>query len=178
MADHGTGPVRGRVAPGNRDEFPIRIIQMEDPRQLLGGWFTGALAAEVRTRIDALLTVPESAGVSIFEELKTDPGKPDVNNLQVEIQKLTNIRAVGVCAEPFTGMPWNLLQMLKRRAASETASQMRDHPAIIRYALVACFLYVRAIGGYGRLSRAWPLISSTEWTGARKSRSIATFSPI
>jgi TnpA family transposase len=104
-----------------------------------------ALAAEVRTRIDALLTVPESAAISGFEELKADPGKLGVNNLQVEIRKLTNIRAVGVCAEPFTGMPWNLLQMLKRRAANETASEMRDHPAIIRYALMACFLYVRVM---------------------------------
>jgi len=28
------------IAPANRDEFPIRIIQMEEPRQLLGAWFT------------------------------------------------------------------------------------------------------------------------------------------
>ena len=33
--------------------------------------------------------------------------------------------------------------MLKRRAASETASQMRDHPAIICYALVLFSLCAR-----------------------------------
>ena len=54
-----------------------------------------ALAAEVRARIDSLLTAPESAAVSGFEKLKTDPGKAGVDNLQTEIEKLTKIRAVG-----------------------------------------------------------------------------------
>lgn len=103
-----------------------------------------ALATDIQTRIDSLLVVPDASAVSGFEELKADPGKPGVDNLQIEVQKLTNIRATGVCAEPFAGIPWKSLQILKRRASNETASEMRDHPAIIRYALMACFLYVRA----------------------------------
>ena len=63
-----------------------------------------ALAAEVRARIDSLLTVPESAAVSGFEKLKTDPGKAGVDNLQTEIEKLTKIRAVGVGTEPFASI--------------------------------------------------------------------------
>ena len=35
--------------------------------------------------------------------------------------------------------------MLKRRASKETASEMRDHSNIIRYALMASYLYVRAM---------------------------------
>ena len=38
-----------------------------------------------------------------------------------------------------------MLQMLKRRASKETAREMRDHSNVIRYALMACFLYVRAM---------------------------------
>ena len=102
-----------------------------------------SLSAEVRTRIDDLLVVPDEAVVSGFEELKSDPGKPGVDNLQIEVRKLTIIRAIGVSAEPFAGMPWKLLQMLKRRASNETASEMREHPAFIRNALMACFLCVR-----------------------------------
>ena len=42
-------------------------------------------------------------------------------------------------------MPWKVLQMLKRRASKETASEMRDHSNVIRYALMASYLYVRAM---------------------------------
>ena len=41
--------------------------------------------------------------------------------------------AVGVSNEPFASVPWKVLQMLKRRASKETASEMRDHSNIIRY---------------------------------------------
>jgi hypothetical protein len=84
----------------------------------------------VRQRIDQLLIVPEAAPSSVFERLKSDPGKAGVEDL---------------AGEPFTKLPWNVLQVLKRRAMNETASEMRDHPEGIRYALMGCFLYVGAI---------------------------------
>jgi hypothetical protein len=104
-----------------------------------------ALAAEVCARIDTLLLVPESAAISGFEGLKADPGKAGVDNLQAEIEKLTRIRAVGVGTEPFAAVPWKVLQILKRRASKETASEMRDHSNVIRYALMACFLHERGM---------------------------------
>jgi len=103
------------------------------------------LAPDVRAGIDALLVVPESAAVSGFEGLKTDPGKAGVDNLQAEIEKLTRIRAIWVGTEPFANVPWKVLQMLKRRASKETASEMRAHSNVIRYALMASYLYVRAM---------------------------------
>ncbi len=45
------------IAPAKRDEFPIRIIQMEEPRQLLGGWFTGVAAVA-----DSLVLAQETDG--------------------------------------------------------------------------------------------------------------------
>ena len=106
-------------------------------------WISDAFAADVRVGIDALLVVPESAAVSGFEGLKADPGKAGVHNLQAEIEKLTRIRAIGVGTEPFANVPWKVFQMLKRRASKETASEMRDHSNVIRYALMASYLYVR-----------------------------------
>ena len=50
------------------------------------------LAPGVGACIDSLLVVPESVAVSAFEELKADPGKAGVENLQAEIEKLTRIR--------------------------------------------------------------------------------------
>ncbi len=81
--------------------------------------------------------MPESAAVSGFEGLKADPGKAGVDNFQAEIEKLTRIRAIWVGTETFANVPWKVLQMLKRRASKETASEMRDHSNVIRYALMA-----------------------------------------
>jgi hypothetical protein len=104
-----------------------------------------SVVASVRQRIDQLLIVPESAPNSVFESLKSDPGKAGVDNFQAEIEKLKLIRSVDLAGEPFAKLPWNVLQVLKRRAMNETASEMRDHPEGIRYALMGCFLYVRAM---------------------------------
>ena len=136
-----------------------------------------ALAPEVRAGIDALLVVPESAVVSGFEGLKADPGKAGVNNLQAEIEKLTRTRAIGVGTEPFANLPWKVLQILKRRASKETASEMRDHSNVIRYALMASYLYVRAMEVTDDITRmAIDLIHRL--AHVRKSRSIGSFSPI
>jgi hypothetical protein len=104
-----------------------------------------AIAPDVRRRMDQLLVVRESRVVSGFEDLKADPGKAGVEHFQAEIDKLKTIRAIGLRAEPFLWMPWKVLQMLKRRAAHEKASEMREHPETIRYALLGCFLHVRAM---------------------------------
>jgi TnpA family transposase len=104
-----------------------------------------AIPDGIRSCLDALLIVPESGGVSSFEALKADPGKPGIDNLQTEIEKLRAMRAVGLQAAPFAGVPWKVLQMLKRRATNETASEMREHPDGIRFALMGCFLYVRSM---------------------------------
>jgi len=89
--------------------------------------------------------VSESGSVSGFENLKADPGRPGVDNLQSEIGKLRAIRAIGLRAEPFAEVPWKVLQMFKRRATNEKASEMREHPESVRYALMGCFLHVRAL---------------------------------
>ena len=104
-----------------------------------------ALPAEVCLRMDELLKVPESTLVSLFERLKADAGKPGVDNFQSELEQLKLVRSIGMSAEPFAAVPWKVLQLLKRRAMNETASEMREHPEGICYALMSCFLHVRAM---------------------------------
>jgi hypothetical protein len=103
------------------------------------------IRSEVRKRMNDLLVGPGSGVFSEFEKLKVDPGKPGVDNLQAEIDKLRAIHAIGLGNEPFGGVPPKVLQMLKRRATNETATEMRDHLDDIRYALIGCFLHVRAL---------------------------------
>ena len=135
-----------------RVELPAEGELQRVINRALSGFFqdvhrriAAAIPAEIRTRIDQLLVVPDSEVVSAFEDLKADSGKPGVDQLQVEIDKLRAIRAVGLGAESLAGVPHKVLQMLKRRAANEKASEMREHPDEIRYALMGCFLHVQAM---------------------------------
>src|SRR5262245_13032640 len=104
-----------------------------------------AMPADVRTRIDALLVGLGSGVSSTFEQLKGDPGRPGVKNLQAEMAKLHAIRSIGLGNPPFAGIPLRVLQILKRRAANETVSEMRHHLDDMRYALMGGFLHVRAL---------------------------------
>jgi hypothetical protein len=89
--------------------------------------------------------VPDSDVVSTFENIKADSGKPGVDHLQVEIEKLRAIRSVGLDSAAFIAVPLKVLQMLKRRATNEKASEMREHSDEIRCALTGCFLHVRGM---------------------------------
>jgi len=66
-----------------------------------------------------------------------------VENMGNEIVKLRLLRSVGLPAAPFAKTPMKVLQLLKRRAWNEKASEVREHPEAIRYALLGCFLHVR-----------------------------------
>jgi hypothetical protein len=104
-----------------------------------------AIPADVRHHLDAPLVGPGFGLSSAFEQLKGEPGRPGVKNLQAEMAKLRAIRSIGLGHEPFAGVPLKVLQILKRRATNETASEMRHHLDDIRYALMGGFLHVRAL---------------------------------
>ena len=65
--------------------------------------------------------------------------------LSDEIVKLRLLRSVGVPARPFAALPIKVLKLLKRRASNGKASEMREHPDPIRYALIGCFLHARTM---------------------------------
>ena len=104
---------------------------------------TAQLSQEVRTALDQLLVVEPSAALSPFDQLKAEPSAPGVKNLQQEVRKLQTLRALGVPADALAVVPWKVLQTLQRRAMNERASEMRAHPTVIRYALMACFIHAR-----------------------------------
>jgi hypothetical protein len=137
---------------GRRVEVPAEKELERVVTSALSGFFqdvhrhiTEAMPTEVRTRIDNLLVVPDSGVVSEFEKMKADSGKPGVDQFQAEIDKLRAIRTIGLPSDPFALVPWKVLQMLKRRATNEIATEMRGHLEEIRYALMGCFLHMRAM---------------------------------
>jgi hypothetical protein len=134
-----------------RVELPVEGELQRIVNAALSGFFhdlhrriVEAIPDEVRNRMDALLVVPAEGSATGFEALKHDPGKPGVENLQAELDRLQAIRAIGLGTGPFAAVPPKVLQALKRRAANEKASEMRAHPDEIRYALMGCFLHERA----------------------------------
>jgi hypothetical protein len=133
-----------------RLELPAEAELQRLVNAALNGYFhdlyeqiTAQLPLEVPTQLDQLLVVPPDGVVSPFESLKADPANPSVDNLERETSKLKILRTLGVAPEAFRSIPWKVLQMLKRRAWNEKASEMREHPNGIRYALLASFAHVR-----------------------------------
>jgi len=67
-------------------------------------------SSAARTRIEELLKVIEPATVSVFEQIKSDPAKAGVDNLNVETGKLQIIRAVAskaTCSQVCHGSCFN-----------------------------------------------------------------------
>jgi hypothetical protein len=86
------------------------------------------LSPEAQTKLEMLLTIAEGESVSGFEKLKADPRSPGVESLKHEIEKLQQLRAVGIKAEDLADVPSQALRMLKRRARNERAGEMREDP--------------------------------------------------
>jgi len=108
------------------------------------------LTLENLEQIDILLTTEE---VSNSEEktqpvkfkpsdlafLKTDPGPVGLSSFFSEIEKLKRIRAVGLATDLFKDISPKLIQTYRQRAATEYPYDLRQHPAAIRYTLMAAF---------------------------------------
>ena len=106
---------------------------------------TQQLSFETHEKLDQLLMVPEEEAVSTFEKLKASAGPLGIASLQQEIQKLQQLRSVGISKEHLVNIPSKIQRLLARRAKNETASKMREHPSEIRYGLMACFINTRTM---------------------------------
>ncbi len=138
----------------------LRDLQIELPAEkelrritngALNGFFqnlylliSSRLSPSVRAALDQLLVVADGEAVSGFEKLKADPSAPGVDNLKKEMTKLQSLRAVGIQPDDLADVPPKALHILKRRARNERATEMREHPDQIRYALMSCVIHLRA----------------------------------
>lgn len=109
-------------------------------------------------QIDLLLTPEETNNIEKAESeklqeklkasdlafLKTDPGPVGLGSFLTEIEKLKRIRAVGLPPDLFRGISPKLIKIYRQRAATETPYHLRQHPAAIRYTLMAAFCIQRS----------------------------------
>jgi hypothetical protein len=106
---------------------------------------TQRLPQATREKLNQLLIVQRSESFSPFEKVKASAGRSGVASLKKEIDKLQQLRSVGIAKEDLANIPFKVQKLLFRRAKNETASKMREHPLEIRYGLMACFISIRTM---------------------------------
>lgn len=72
-----------------------------------------------------------------FRQLLSSPSKPSVNTMEIEIKKLFAIRHLHIPPRLFHHLTPKLVKKYRLRAATETVTELRAHPAPIRYTLLA-----------------------------------------
>jgi len=94
-----------------------------------------------RSRLDALLA-DDGAGAA-YTRLSTDPGKPGLDSLLAEIAKLELVRGLGLPSDLLAGVHPDLVKRFRRRAAVESAWELRRHPGRIRLPLLGFYCVPR-----------------------------------
>jgi hypothetical protein len=89
----------------------------------------------MRERLNTLLAdADEGTG---FVRLAADPGRVGLESLLAEITKLERLRALGLPPDLLRGAHPEQIKRFRRRAAIETAWELRRHPERIRLPLRA-----------------------------------------
>lgn len=82
-------------------------------------------------------------GSSVLASIKADPGNVSLESMLTEISKLEAVRTVGLPVGLFGDVAPKVVAGWRDRAAVESPSHMRDHPAPARLVLLAALLHAR-----------------------------------
>ena len=93
------------------------------------------LDAGMRERLDALLA--DDDGETGFARLAADPGRVSLESLLAEIAKLERLRGLGLPPDLLRSAHREQVKRFRRRAAIETAWELRRHTERIRLPLLA-----------------------------------------
>ena len=80
---------------------------------------------------------------SSFTSLKIDLGKPGLESLLAGISKLQCIDEIGLESFIFQDIPPKFIDQFRQRCATESIRELRRHPSVIRYSMVAMFCWKR-----------------------------------
>jgi hypothetical protein len=95
------------------------------------------LDAGMRGRLDALLA--DRGEGTAFARLVADPGRVGLESLLAEIGKLELLRALALPPDLLRGLHPDQIKRFRRRAAVESAWELRRHPERIRLPLLAFY---------------------------------------
>lgn len=113
---------------------------------------TKGLNPNTKALIDCLLSVAEddvdgsaalSNTFSSVSWLKDDTGKVGLDRILQAVEKINYLRDLSIPGELLASLPAKWLQKYYRRAASESAWELRRHADVICYALAAVFCWQR-----------------------------------
>ena len=116
----------------------------KDEKRLIDG-IDGALSDECREALNRLLETGTDApgSKSLFNRLRAAPGRPSLDVVKREVQKLGFIDDLGLPNEPFASMPRKVLDNYRQRTSTEPASALQQRRAESRNARVAMYCWVR-----------------------------------
>lgn len=80
-----------------------------------------------------------------FRDLKADPGRPGLESVLKEVNKLRTIRQLELPEDLFKDIPHKVLKKYKQRVATEDLRELRRHPDPIRYTLLSSFFWLRSL---------------------------------
>ena len=116
------------------------------------------LSSATRKQIDLLLTTtgpdeepeteargdePTRLTRSLLNQLKAEPGRPGLDSMFTEIEKLQHLRQLQLPSSVFQGVSSRVLQAYRQRILVEELHEIRRHPDPLRYTLVAIYCWLR-----------------------------------
>lgn len=114
------------------------------------------LTLETRARLETLLETdgskdseleddePPESSPALLLRLRSDPGRPNVANLEEQLARLKLARDIELPPGLFSGVLPHELERYRRRAAVEAPYEIRRHPEPSRLTLLAAFVHLRA----------------------------------
>ena len=135
------------------DALVRSAIKLRETRFVLNT--AAALSVETRVALNALIVTDGGASeddvqpvlfaaCSELAALKDDAGAVRVATVLEELEKLRQLRALGLPQGLFDGVPPKMIAQYRRRAASEAPNHLRRHAEDVRLTLLACLCWQRS----------------------------------
>jgi TnpA family transposase len=119
-----------------RQQAAMAARLSDTQRTVIDGWLHGDDPEPEAAEADS--TAPLS-----LAQIRVDPGKPSLGSLLSGLAKIRSLDELGLTAEIFAGVPAKFIHRACRRCATESVRELRRHPPVIRYSLVAMFAWRR-----------------------------------
>jgi TnpA family transposase len=129
------------VRPGSyRLDRLVRSLRSSHDDAMLAGVYD-RLDDGSRARLNALLA--DDGEGAAYTRLSADPGKPGLDSLLAEVAKLDLVRGLGLSSALLGDVHPDLVKRFRRRAAVESAWELRRHPDRIRLPLLTFYCVPR-----------------------------------
>lgn len=113
-------------------------------RALFERRFTEAIIARLPSAtVDRLEQLASAEQDGLLAELKSDPGRPGLNTILEEIEKLERVRALGISPDVLADCSEKLIAGWRARAAAAYPSDLRAMPQPISVTLLAVLCWTR-----------------------------------